>query len=44
MQLKAPLEQHEIYVDRRPYLYTLALVNEQFPRYAAVVAGLRYRN
>jgi peptide chain release factor subunit 1 len=38
VQLNAPLEQHEIYVDRRPHLYTLALVNEQFPRYAAVVA------
>ena len=38
VQLNAPLEQHEIYVDDRPHLYTLALVNEQFPRYAAVVA------
>jgi peptide chain release factor subunit 1 len=38
VQLNAPLERHEIYVDRQPHLYTLALVNEQFPRYAAVVA------
>ncbi|HYW42013.1 MAG TPA: Vms1/Ankzf1 family peptidyl-tRNA hydrolase [Bryobacteraceae bacterium] len=38
VQLNAPLERHEIYVDRRPHLYTLALVNKQFPRYAAVVA------
>jgi peptide chain release factor subunit 1 len=38
VQLNAPLEQHEIYVDRQPHLYTLALVNEQFPRYAVVVA------
>jgi peptide chain release factor subunit 1 len=38
VQLNAPLERHEIYVDHRPHLYTLALVNEQFPRYAAVVA------
>jgi peptide chain release factor subunit 1 len=38
LQLNAPLERHEIYVDRRPHLYTLALVNKQFPRYAAVVA------
>jgi peptide subunit release factor 1 (eRF1) len=34
----APLERHEIYVDRQPHLYTLALVNKQFPGYAAVVA------
>ena len=38
LQLNAPLERHEIYVDHRPHLYTLALVNKQFPRYAAVVA------
>ena len=38
VQLNAPLEQHEIYVDHQPHLYTLALANEQFPRYAAVVA------
>lgn len=38
LQLNAPLERHEIYVDHRPHLYTLALANKQFPRYAAVVA------
>ena len=38
VQLNAPLERHEIYVDRQPHLYTLALVTKQFPRYAAVVA------
>ena len=38
VQLNAPLERHEIYVDHRPHLYTLALVTRQFPRYAAVVA------
>jgi len=38
LQLSAPLERHEIYVDHLPHLYTLALVNKQFPRYAAVVA------
>ena len=38
VQLDAALERHEIYVDRQPHLYTLALVNKQFPRYAAVVA------
>jgi len=34
VQLNAPLERHEIYVDHVPHLYTLALVNKQFPRYA----------
>jgi peptide chain release factor subunit 1 len=38
VQLNAPLERHEIFVDNRPHLYTLALVTKQFPRYAAVVA------
>ena len=38
VQLNAPLERNEIYVDHRPHLYTLALVTRQFPRYAAVVA------
>ena len=38
VQLNAPLERHEIYVDRQPHLYPLALVTKQFPRYAAVVA------
>lgn len=38
LQLGAPLERHEIFVDHQPHLYTLALVNKQFPRYAAVVA------
>jgi peptide chain release factor subunit 1 len=38
VQLNAPLDQHEIYVDHQPHLYTLALVNKRFPRYAAVVA------
>jgi peptide chain release factor subunit 1 len=38
VQLNAPLERHEIYVDKQPHLYTLALVTKQFPRYAAVVA------
>jgi peptide subunit release factor 1 (eRF1) len=40
VQLNAPLERHEIYVDHQPHLYTLALVNKQFPRYAAVVADM----
>ncbi len=38
MQLNAPLQRHEIYVDRQPHLYPLALLTQQFPRYAAVIA------
>ena len=38
VQLNAPLERHEIYVDHKPHLFTLALVTQKFPRYAAVVA------
>jgi peptide chain release factor subunit 1 len=38
VQLNAPLERNEIYVDHQPHLYTLAFVTKQFPRYAAVVA------
>ncbi len=38
LQLTAPLERHELSVGDRPHLYTLARVNDQYPRYAAVVA------
>ena len=40
VQLNAPLERHEIYVDHQPHLYRLASVNKQFPLYAAVVAHI----
>jgi peptide chain release factor subunit 1 len=39
IQLKAPLEQHEIYVDSFAHLYTLARLNDQYRRYAAVVVN-----
>jgi peptide chain release factor subunit 1 len=38
IQADVPLEKHEIYVDAQPHLYTLAKMDDQFPRYAAVLA------
>ncbi|MEO7653618.1 MAG: Vms1/Ankzf1 family peptidyl-tRNA hydrolase, partial [Bryobacteraceae bacterium] len=38
VQLNAPLQQNEIHVAGQPHLYTLARINEQFPRYAVVLA------
>jgi len=38
VQLDAPIEQHALYVADRPHLYPLARLDDQYPRYAAVVA------
>lgn len=38
IQLSAPLQRNEVHVDRQPHLYPLALLTQQFPRYAAIVA------
>ena len=38
VQLEAPVERHALYVGDRPHLYPLALLDERYPRYAAVVA------
>lgn len=38
LQLSAPLDRHELHVGDRPHLYTLARINDQYPRYAVVVA------
>ncbi len=38
LQLTAPIERNELSVSGRPHLYTLARINDQYPRYAAVVA------
>jgi hypothetical protein len=38
LPLNAPLERHEVYAGHRPHRNTLALVNKEFPRCAAVVA------
>jgi peptide subunit release factor 1 (eRF1) len=37
VQLNAPLDQHWLFVGSVPHLYPLARVNDQFPRYAALL-------
>src|SRR5688500_3342752 len=37
LQLDAPLEDHWLFVGSVPHLYPLARVNDQFPRYAALL-------
>lgn len=39
MQLDAPLEQHQLFVGKVPHLYPLARLNDQFPRYAALLVN-----
>jgi peptide subunit release factor 1 (eRF1) len=38
MQLDVPFEDHWLFVGSVPHLYPLARVNDQFPRYAALIA------
>jgi peptide chain release factor subunit 1 len=38
IKMNAPIEEHWMYIASVPHLYPLARVNDQFPRYAAVVA------
>lgn len=38
VQLQAPVEEHRLYVADRPQLYPLVRLDDQFPRYAAVLA------
>ena len=38
LQLDAPLDRHELHVGTHPHLYTLARINDQYPRYAVLVA------
>ena len=38
VQLAAPVEDHRLYIGDRPHLYPLARLNDQYPRYAAVLA------
>jgi peptide chain release factor subunit 1 len=42
VQLDAPIEEHRLYVDDRPHLYPLARLDDQYPRYAAVVADTNF--
>jgi len=37
VQLDVPIEGHHLYVGDRPHLYPLARLDDQYPRYAAVV-------
>lgn len=38
VQLEAPIAEHQLYVAHQPYLYPLARVIDQYPRYAALLA------
>jgi peptide chain release factor subunit 1 len=38
LQLEAPFPRHQLYLADVPFLYPLALVSNQFPRFAALVA------
>jgi peptide chain release factor subunit 1 len=37
VQLDVPIEQHWLYIGAVPHLYQLARINDQFPRYAALL-------
>lgn len=39
LQMDAPVDTHQFFVDRQPHLYTLARLNDQYPAYAAVIAN-----
>ena len=38
VQLDAPIHEHRLYIGDRPHLYPLARLDDQYPRYAAVLA------
>jgi peptide subunit release factor 1 (eRF1) len=38
VQLEAPISAHRLYIEDRPHLYPLARLDDQYPRYAAVLA------
>src|SRR5207302_11507479 len=37
IQLNAPIEEHRIYAYNQPHLFHLARIDDEYPRYAAVV-------
>ena len=39
LQLDVPVEQHQLFVGQVPQLYPLARLNDQFPRYAALLVN-----
>jgi peptide chain release factor subunit 1 len=42
LQLEAAFDEHRLYVDDTPHLYPLARLDDQHPRYAAVVADTNF--
>jgi peptide subunit release factor 1 (eRF1) len=38
LQFDAPVQKNQLYVYHQPHLYTLAKLNDEYPRYAAVIA------
>jgi peptide chain release factor subunit 1 len=42
IQLQAPFAEHQLVVSDRPHLYPLARLDDQFPRYAAVVVDTNH--
>ena len=38
LQFDAPIQKNQLYVYHQPHLYTLARLNDEYPRYAAVIA------
>ena len=42
LQLEAPVPEHRLFVDDQPHLYPLARVDDQYPRYAALVADTNF--
>ena len=39
VQLNAPVDEHQLFVGQVPHLYPLARINDQFPRYAALLVN-----
>ena len=39
VQLEAPVEEHQLFIGPVPHLYPLARLNDQFPRYAALLVN-----
>lgn len=39
VEFAAPIDGHELFISSQPYLYPLARLNDQYPRYAVLVAN-----
>jgi hypothetical protein len=42
VQLDVPVQENRLYVYNQPHLYALARLNDQYPRYAALIADTNY--